>query len=130
MPVYYGWQDREARIVVYELVGAWTWSEYHRGMRATALWFLSEPRRRIDVILDFHVTAVIPEDFLARAHVYARWQPNNLVRVVMIARNARVEHVLSLAAEMKVLPPPLYCRASSLEQALEIIHQSRSGNAM
>jgi hypothetical protein len=86
MPIAVGWFDKQRTLIGWQLVGAWSWREFERGINAElALRRQSPlPSEQIDVLVDVRRSALTVSNLLpnVRRLTLERIPPRGLILVV------------------------------------------------
>jgi hypothetical protein len=124
MPVASFWDDEEKTIVRGNLVGQWTWDEYHTGISEMAQ-LVKDIDHRFDQIIDVRESGPLPDGALSHIRRGRQQNPANFGISVIVGPSEWIKAlvgVMEKAYGKRTQPTSI---AETIEEAYTIIVQQR-----
>lgn len=118
----------EARdIYLYEFDGNWTWDEIYKGL-VDYKESIKGTTQRIDNIIDFRQSNGIPNGAITHLKAIANSRPEQTYLAVFVTDNRFARMILEIAARLNTTINEKYKLASTMEEALAMIEESRAND--
>jgi hypothetical protein len=123
MPMNVSWDDDEKTTLRCDYEGKWTWSDVSQGYDEVIKLMKTVPHP-VSMIHNMTHGAGIPNGAISNVHRFTAHLPENWGISVVVGSGAFIEMLMSVFTKIYKKLGERYKRASSLEEAREIIRQT------